>query len=66
MKKTAEHLKEELLSLSEEEIDKLFREIKEVKKKQRIRTIPVEQLENLVGAISMGGDAVEESEKYYE
>jgi len=66
MKKTAEYLKKELLSFSDEEIDQLFEEVKEVKKEQRIKTIPIEQLESLIGAISIGGDAVEQSEKYYE
>lgn len=66
MKKIAKHLKEDLLSLSEGEINQLFREIKEAKKKQKIKTMPIEQLENLIGAISIGGDAVKESEKYYE
>ncbi len=56
----------DLLSLSEGEINQLFREIKEAKKKkQKIKTMPIEQLENLIGAISIGGDAVKESEKYY-
>lgn len=66
MKEVIEHLKGDLLLLSEEEIDRLFKEVKKVKKRQRVKTIPVEQLENLVGAISIGGDAVKESEKYYE
>ena len=66
MRKTAEHLKKELLSLSDSEIDQLFKEVKEAKKKQRIKTMPIEQLENLIGVISIGGDAVKESEKYYE
>jgi len=66
MKKTTEHLKKDLLSLSDEEIDQLFKETKETKKKQRIKTIPIEQLENLIGAISIGGNAVKQSEKYYE
>jgi len=66
MKKTIKDIKADLFSLSEEEINELFREIKESKKKQRIKTIPIEQLENLIGVISIGGDAVKESEKYYE
>jgi len=65
MKKTAEYLKKELLSFSDEEVDQLFKEVKEAKKEQRIKTIPIEKLENLIGAISIGGDAVEQSEKYY-
>jgi len=66
MEKTAEHLKKDLLSLSEEEIDQLFREVKEAKRKQRIKTISIEQLKNLIGVISIGGDAVKDTEKYYE
>ncbi|MBC7189183.1 hypothetical protein H5U35_03055 [Candidatus Aerophobetes bacterium] len=66
MRKIEEHLKKELLSLSDDEIDRLFEEVKEAKKKQKIKPIPIEQLENLIGAISIGGDAVKDSEKYYE
>ncbi|MCD6317738.1 hypothetical protein J7M02_01570 [Candidatus Aerophobetes bacterium] len=66
MEKIAEYLKKELLCLSEEEINQLFKEVKEVKKKQRIKTVPIEQLENLIGVISIGGDAVKQSEKYYD
>ena len=66
MRKVAERLKEELLSLSEGEINQLFKEIREIKKRQGVKMIPIEQFENLIGAISIGGDAVKDSQKYYE
>lgn len=66
MKKNLECLKEDLLSLSEEQIDQFFQQIKQAKKKQKIKTTPIQQLENLVGAISLGGDAAKDSEKYCE
>lgn len=47
-----------LFALSEKEIDQFLRQIMEATRKQRINTIAIIQLDNLVGTLSVGGDAL--------
>ena len=61
-----EELKEALVSLSETDLGRLIKETKKSKLKARLKTINMEEFEGLKGIMSVGGNAVRDTERYYE
>jgi len=47
-------------------LDQLFQEVKEAKKRSKLKTIPSKKLENIIGIMSIGGDALKDADRYYE
>ena len=61
-----EELKEALATLSEADLERLINEAKRSKLHAELKTVKMEELERLKGIMSVGGDAVKDTDRYYE
>ena len=61
-----EEIKQALISLSEADLEQVIRDARMSRLRAKLKTIEMRELEGLEGIMSIGGDAVRDTEKYYE